>query len=926
MDFVNFQLKEDIVVDYSYIMHTDNKAIDALYKKFLENPDEIDPSWRLFFEGYHFLQQQPGSELQSGIALHQKQIQKEESVHQLIQAYRQRGHLFTKTNPVRTNVKYEEPPTIEAFNLSAKDLDTIFLAGEMLGLKNATLHEIRDNLQKTYCHAIGVEYMYIREPKRVNWIQKQIESNCNQASFSKKEKLRILDKLAQGVLFEEFLGKKFIAQKRFSLEGVEALIPALQTLIDYSSDLGIKDVVMGMAHRGRLNVLANILQKPYEQIFFEYVGIGYNLTNYVGDVKYHLGYAKEVVTDNNNKIKLTLEVNPSHLEAVNGLVEGKTRALAERKYNSNLNKVLPILIHGDAAISGQGNVYEIVQLAQLNGYKTGGTVHIVLNNQVGFTTNFQDGRSSTYCTDVAKVTLSPVFHVNGDDIEAVVYVINLALKYRQTFNRDVFIDIMGYRRYGHNEGDEPRFTQPTLYKTIQQHLNPLEIYIRQLDAEKSVSKQESQQVIDTINTELEKCLKLSKEINRSELPGRFLKGSWKNLRRSFETDFMDSPKTGVDISRLKSYAHRVNFLPKDKKFFPKIRKLFQTREENAVHIGKVDWATAELLAYASLLEEGTPIRISGQDSQRGTFSHRHAVVTIDESVDTYTPLEHISEKQATFNIFNSPLSEYGVLGFEYGFALASPYSLVIWEAQFGDFANTAQVMFDQFITSAESKWYRMNGLVLLLPHGFEGQGPEHSSARIERYLSMCADENIQIANCTTPANFFHILRRQMKRPFRKPLIIFTPKSLLRHPECVSGIVDLSSGTAFQEVIEDAPRKRDKIEQVLLCSGKIYYDLKKEIKERQLINTAIIRFEQLYPFPELGFETLFQKYKKDTKWHWVQEEPENMGAWSYIAMTLDQCPLKGVYRRKSASTATGFLQQHKSEYQEIMQKVFGENNQ
>jgi 2-oxoglutarate dehydrogenase E1 component len=910
------------VVDYSYIMNTDSKTIDTLYEKFVENPNNVDDSWRLFFEGYHFLRQQVGTSPPATVAIQQTQIQKEERVHRLIQAYRKRGHLFTKTNPVRTTIKYEEPPTIDSFDLSTEDLEQKFLAGETLGLKNATLSEIINNLQKTYCHSIGVEYMYIREPKIINWIQKQIEHNCNQPDFSKSYKLKILEKLAQGVLFEQFLAKKFIAQKRFSLEGVEALIPALQTLIDYSSDLGIEDVVMGMAHRGRLNVLANILQKPYEQIFFEYVGIGYNLTNYIGDVKYHLGYGKEILAKNKTKIKLALEVNPSHLETVNGLVEGKARALAERKHNNNLNKVLPILIHGDAAISGQGVVYEIVQLAQLNGYKTGGTVHIVLNNQVGFTTNFQDGRSSTYCTDVAKVTLSPVFHVNGDDIEAVVYVINLALKYRQTFNRDVFIDIMGYRRYGHNEGDEPRFTQPTLYKTISQHLTPLDLYINQLDSEKSILKQESQLVKDDINADLDKCLKLSKEINRSELPGRFLKGSWNNLRRAFLTDFMESPQTGIDISRLKSYAHRINYLPKDKNFFPKIRKLFQTREENAAQLGKIDWATAELMAYASLLDEGTPIRISGQDSQRGTFSHRHAVVTIDESVDTYTPLEHISEKQASFNIYNSPLSEYGVLGFEYGYASTMPNSLVIWEAQFGDFANTTQVMFDQFITSAESKWHRMNGIIILLPHGFEGQGPEHSSARIERYLSMCADENIQVANCTTPANFFHILRRQIKRPFRKPLIIFTPKSLLRHPECVSGIIDLSPGKKFQEVIEDAPRNLKNVEQVLMCSGRIYYDLKKEVKERKLDNIAIIRIEQLYPFPELAFETLYQNYHKNTKWVWVQEEPENMGAWPYMAMTLDEFDLKGVYRRKSSSTATGFMQQHKSEHQEIMQKVFG----
>jgi 2-oxoglutarate dehydrogenase E1 component len=910
------------VVDYSYIMNTDSKTIDALYKKFVENPNHVDASWRLFFEGYHFLRQQAGSPHPSTFAIHQEQIQKEERVHRLIQAYRQRGHLFTKTNPVRTTIKYEEPPTIDAFDLGTEDLDQKFLAGESLGLKNATLNKIINNLQKTYCHSIGVEYMYIREPKIVNWIQKQIEHNCNQPDFSKTGKLKILEKLAQGVLFEQFLAKKFIAQKRFSLEGVESLIPALQALIDYSSDLGIEDVVMGMAHRGRLNVLANILQKPYEQIFFEYVGIGYNLTNYIGDVKYHLGYGTEVLAKNKTKIKLSLEVNPSHLETVNGLVEGKTRALAERKHKNNLNKVLPILIHGDAAISGQGVVYEIVQLAQLNGYKTGGTVHIVLNNQVGFTTNFQDGRSSTYCTDVAKVTLSPVFHVNGDDIEAVVYVINLALKFRQTFNRDVFIDIMGYRRYGHNEGDEPRFTQPTLYKTISQHLTPLDLYINQLDSENSISKQESQQVKDDINANLDKCLKLSKEINRSELPGRFLKGSWHKFRRSFVTDIMESPQTGIEISRLKSYAHRINYLPKDKNFFPKIRKLFQTREENAAQLGKIDWATGELMAYASLLDEGTPIRISGQDSQRGTFSHRHAVVTIDESVDTYTPLEHISEKQAAFDIYNSPLSEYGVLGFEYGYASTMPGSLVIWEAQFGDFANTAQVMFDQFITSAESKWHRMNGIVILLPHGFEGQGPEHSSARIERYLSMCADENIQVANCTTPANLFHILRRQIRRPFRKPLIIFTPKSLLRHPECISGIIDLSPGKTFLELIEDAPRDLKKVEQVLMCSGKIYYDLKKEIKARKITNTSIIRFEQLYPFPELAFETLYQNYHKDTKWIWVQEEPENMGAWPYMAMTLDHLEINGIYRRKSASTATGFMQQHKSEHQEIMHKAFG----
>jgi 2-oxoglutarate dehydrogenase E1 component len=692
----------------------------------------------------------------------------------------------------------------------------------------------------------------------------------------------------------------------------------LDVLIENGSNLGLKEFVVGMAHRGRLNVLANIFNKTYDKIFSEFEGKEYDEeVLFDGDVKYHLGITSEVVTDSGNNVKITLSPNPSHLEAVDPVVEGITRSKIDHELGGDEKKILPILIHGDAAIAGQGVVYEVVQMAQLKGYRTGGSLHIVINNQVGFTTNYLDARSSTYCTDIAKSTLCPVFHVNGDDIEAVVQTLDIALRYRQEYSRDVFVDLLCYRKYGHNEGDEPKFTQPKLYKIIANHPNPREIYLKKLVDENVVSIEEGNQMEKEFDDMLQERLDDAKQIEKAKITN-FLEEVWTDFRKSKRNDFENSPPTGVEKSKLLLLAKKMNSLPAGKKYFRKIVKLFDDRLK-MIESDKLDWAMGELLAYATLLDEGKSIRISGQDVERGTFSHRHAIVKTEDDEEEIVPLNLLNDHQGKFEIYNSLLSEYAVLGFDYGYAFNTPNGLTIWEAQFGDFFNGAQIIIDQFLSAAEDKWGTPNGLVMLLPHGYEGMGSEHSSARIERFLQLCAEENFQVTNCTNPANYFHLLRRQIARPFRKPLVVFTPKKLLRYHRAVSSIQEMSSGS-FQEVIDDSLAIPSKINQVVLCSGKFYYDLVEHYETLDKGNIAFVRLEQLYPFPETQLKSIFSKYGKDCKYVWAQEEPLNMGPWSYILRKWEYSKIVCFSREESGSPASGSPKVFERRQQEIINKV------
>ena len=739
-------------------------------------------------------------------------------------------------------------------------------------------------------------------------------------SFNNEERNYIFKHLSRAVLFEKFIHKKFPGQKRFSLEGAEATIPALDAIIEKGALLGTKEFIIGMPHRGRLNVLANILKKPFQNIFSEFEGKEYDDEGLMGDVKYHLGLSRRRLTTTGQNIKLTLAPNPSHLEAVDPVVEGIARAKIDSEYNGDFTKVCPILMHGDASIAGQGVVYEVIQMSGLKGYKTGGTVHLVVNNQVGFTTNYLDARTSTYCTDVAKTILAPVFHVNGDDVEALIYTIQLAMEYREKFHNDVFIDLLCYRKYGHNEGDEPRFTQPILYKIIEKHPDPMQIYKEKLINLGLITGKEASDIENHINEVFEINLAEAKQTEKVNIT--FLQEGWNDIRKAKPGDFDDSPETGVSKKMIQSVGNKLTEVPKNINLFKKIVKLQESRQEMLSKTGILDWAMAELLAYGTLFEEGFPVRLSGQDSERGTFSHRHAVLKVEDSEEEYVPLNNLSKTQARFEVYNSHLSEYGVLGFEYGYTSASPNNLVIWEAQFGDFANVAQVIFDQFISSAEDKWNVMNHLTVFLPHGYEGQGPEHSSARIERFLTLSAEMNMQVVNCTTPANFFHVLRRQMHRPFRKPLIIFTPKSLLRHPRCVSPVDELTTGK-FREVIDDASAKPDKIKKVVFCTGKIYYELLEEKEKIKNETIAVVRIEQIAPLPRKQLKEIIEKYKNATTWLWVQEEPYNMGAWPFIHLEFNEVPLKLIARPASGSTATGSSKFHFVRQRKIIEKTFEE---
>ena len=902
---------------FSSVGNQELEAIENLYQSYLEDPESVDKSWQQFFSGFELARKQY-PEKPSGIKL--DNIDKEFAILNLIHGYRQRGHLFTKTNPVRARRTYSPTLDIENFGLEKADLEKTFQAGNEIGIGAAKLKDIIAHLEATYCRSIGVEYVYMRHPEVVQWLRERMESTQNSEEYTEEKRKHFFYHLKLAVGFENFIHKKFVGQKRFSLEGAEAIIPALDAVIERGAELGMEEFILGMAHRGRLNILANILEKPYQNIFKEFYGTEYEDDIAQGDVKYHLGYENEVVTDFGKKVKLKLVPNPSHLETVAPIVEGMVRSQIEYEYQRDYDKAAAIIIHGDAAIATQGVVYETVQMAQLPGYKTGGTIHLVINNQVGFTTPYLEARSSTYCTDVAKVTRSPVFHVNGDDVEALVWTIKLAMEFRQKFNSDVFIDILCYRKYGHNEGDEPRFTQPMLYKAISNHKNPRDIYADRLNELGIMTHEESREKVREFDQFLEGKYKESEKIEKLQIR-KFLVKEYEQYEMPSKANFNEQVETGVAEDTIRNVAEKIYTLPKDLPFFKKVNRIISDRKM-MIHDNRLDWAMGELLAYGTLVAEGHPVRLSGQDTERGTFAHRHAAFVIEGTEDKYFPLKHVSEDQARFKVYNSPLSEYAVMGFEYGYALSEPNGLTIWEAQFGDFHNVAQVIIDQYITSAFEKWGLMNNLTLLLPHGFEGQGPEHSSARLERFLELSANNNIQVVMPTTPANMFHLLRRQVKMKMRLPLVVFTPKSLLRHPMVHSTIEELAEGH-FNEIIDDSVAEPDLVKKVVFVSGRLYYDLAKYKAEHGISNTAIVRLEQIYPIPNKQINEVLSKYPKSTELIWAQDEPENMGAWPFINRKLDSLGFNVVARPESASPAVGLMDKHKKGLDQILESVFKE---
>jgi len=915
--------------NFSFLNAAHSAYFADLYDQYIENPDSLEPSWRAFFQGYDFgTNNNFIEEIVDGVT-HQipDNVKKEFNVINLIDAYRSRGHLFTKTNPVRDRRTYNPNLSINNFDLSESDLDKIFNAGDILGIGPQPLKVIIQHLEAIYCDAIGLEYMYIRSPKKRKWIQNWINKNDNHPTFSPNQKKHILKKLVQAVSFENFLHTKYVGQKRFSLEGGESLIPALDSLIENAANLGVQEFVMGMAHRGRLNTLTNIFGKSPKAIFSEFEGKDYEEEVFDGDVKYHLGWTSNRETDTGKKVNISIAPNPSHLETVGSVVEGIVRAKQDNFHKNNFEKVLPIIVHGDAAIAGQGIAYELVQMANLDGYKTAGTIHIVVNNQVGFTTNYLDGRSSTYCTDVGKVTLSPVMHVNADDVEAVVHAVLFALDFRMKFKRDVFIDLLGYRKYGHNEGDEPRFTQPKLYKAISKHLNPKEIYTNRLISEGVIDLNHSKKLENDYKSSLNEFLEDSKNDEKTVIT-EFMSSDWKDYPKANQNKMMEVIDTTYPRLKLEKIVQVISSLPEDKKFINKIKKLVNNRLVMFDH-DKLDWSMAEHLAYGSLLEEGFSVRISGQDVERGTFSHRHGVVKVEDSEEEIILHNNISDSQGVFSIYNSLLSEYAVLGFDYGYAMASPKTLTIWEAQFGDFSNGAQIIIDQYLFSGEDKWKTQNGLVMLLPHGYEGQGAEHSSARMERYLQLCAKDNVYVANCSTPANMFHILRRQMKAGFRKPLVVFTPKSLLRHPKVLSSVDEFTKGSFMPLIDDNINFDLNKINTVVFVTGKFYYDLLDQKERLGRDDVALVRIEQLFPLPINLIKSIISKYSLADDLVWAQEEPRNMGAYTHILLNLNEAMnFRVASRRTYGTTAAGSTVRFKRRHQEVIDYVFDKdkNNQ
>ncbi|WP_185860756.1 2-oxoglutarate dehydrogenase E1 component [Blattabacterium cuenoti] len=866
---------------YSFLNAIHFKDIEFLYNKYKENPNLIESTWSAFFHGFDFEKENYKNVV---LQLEKNIIRKEFFVYNMIHAYRKRGHFFTNTNPIRKRRKHFPSLDLKNFGLSEKDLDTNFEVGNLIGLGKISLRSIIHYLKKIYCGSIGIEYMHISNPEKIQWIEKWFQKE--KLKFSPEKKKFFLKKLNEAVSFENFIHTKFVGQKRFSIEGNESTLPALEEMIEYTSDRYLtEDFTIGMSHRGRLNILSNFFQKNYSQVFSEFQGKEYKEKTFSGDVKYHLGFSKIRKTRKGRFIKITLVPNPSHLESVDAIVEGITRAKIDIIYNQNSNskKILPILIHGDAAISCQGIVYEVLQLSKLKGYTTGGTIHIVINNQIGFTTNYTEGRSSIYCTDVSKTLMTPVLHINADDVESIIRAIYFSVDFRMRYHEDIFIDLLGYRKYGHNEGDEPRFTQPSLYKAISNHPNSYNLYREKLEKEKIINNND----VKNMEKEYENVLnvKYNEASNiKWNVLNSFLEEEWKDFPIvSNNKEIFKKVDTRFSIEKIIKISNQIFSLPKNKKFFKKTEFIFRKRLE-MIRKKLLDWSMAELLAYGTLLCEGYHIRLSGEDVARGTFSQRHAIIKTEEEEEIIL-LNKICAEQGKIQIFNSPLSEYGVLGFDYGYAMYSPNVLTLWEAQFGDFVNGGQIIIDQYISSAEDKWKIRNGIVLLLPHGYEGQGPEHSSARIERYLQLCANNNLFVVNCTTPVNFYHLIRRQMKLKYRKPLIVFTPKSLLRNTKCLSTIKDFTTDI-FHEILDD-PYVKDinKITKLIFCSGKIYYDLLNRKEFIQDEKTALIRIEQIYPLKIEKVKELLDKYRNKKEIFWVQEEPENMGAWSFILRKL-----------------------------------------
>ncbi len=905
---------------YSYISNADVGYVDQLYQNYKKDPSSVDITWQKFFEGYDFSSQRYGEKSNGHAVATDTASIKETQVRNLIFQYRTFGHLKSKTNPVRERRNHNVDFDHKSVGLTDADLDTEFDVASEISMPRTTLRKIIERLQQVYIGPIGFEYNSIRNDEVRKWFFEKCEKEFVNYNPSIEEKKTILSKLNEAVVFENFLHTKFLGQKRFSLEGGENLIPALHKIINKSAELGVKEVVIGMAHRGRLNVLSNILGKTYEQIFTEFEGnVSPDLTMGDGDVKYHLGYSSQHTSFSGNKIYVKLTPNPSHLEAVDPLVVGYTRGQIDDEYKEDLSKAMAILIHGDAAVAGQGIVYEVVQMSGLPGYNTGGTIHYVINNQVGFTTDYDDARSSIYCTDVAKIIDAPVLHVNGDDAEAVNFCARLAVEYRQKFGKDIFIDMLCYRRHGHNESDEPKFTQPKLYNLIAKHPNPREVYVKRLVERGDVDAALADEMDANFRNQLQDRLN---EVKQKPLPYKpqKIEEEWSKLRRAKPEDFEQSPETGIKQATVDKVGNALTTIPEGFKALKQIEKLLKDRKTAFFQDKVLGWAEAELLAYGSLLSEGTPVRMSGQDVKRGTFSHRHAYFFDANTNEPYCGLNHIDKDQRPLYIYNSLLSEFGVLGFEYGYAMSSPHALVIWEAQFGDFVNGAQVMIDQFISSAESKWQRQNGMVMLLPHGYEGQGPEHSSCRPERFLQLCAEYNMVVANPTTPANIFHLLRRQVTWEFRKPCVVFSPKSLLRHSAVVSPLKEFIKGS-FKEVIDDETVTAKDVKRLVFCSGKVYYDLLDAQQKKKLKDVAIVRIEQLHPFPEAQLNATLKKYKGATV-VFAQEEPANMGALSYIQRMMPKQPMEFVSRKASASPATGFKKVHDAEQAKIVNQALG----
>ncbi len=919
--------------DFQYITSSHPAYIESLYQDYVKNPDSIDAEMRKFFDGFDFaVSNANGGSIPQAATVNPESTRgggqletaidwmKEIRAYRMILGYRNKGHLLAKTNPIRKRKDRGANIELEFYGFTETDLDATYNAGNLLGLGPTTLRNIQAHLENCYASSVGIEFKYISDQKKINFLTNAMEKEFQQPLPLEKRK-RILEKLNQGVMFEKFLHTKYIGQKRFSLEGGETTIAALDAIISMAANGGVEEVVIGMAHRGRLNVLANIMGKTYEQIFSEFEGTAkLDQTMGSGDVKYHMGYGSEVQTADGKTMHLKLMPNPSHLEAVDPVVVGFSRAKADVLYKSDYDKILPILIHGDASVAGQGVVYELLQMSGLKGYYTGGTIHFVINNQIGFTTDFDDARTSDYCTSLAAMVQAPVMHVNGDDAEAVIKCVEIATRYRQEFNCDVFIDMVCYRKHGHNEGDDPKFTQPQLYALIDKHPNPREVYTSFLlkngeaDA-KDLAKEMEKKFWSDLQERLD-------EVKQNPLPYHYQTPElvWKSLRKATEGDFIQSPSTAISSNDFEKIFSSIMKWPADFKPLKKVEKILQDKIKLYNEEKKVDWATGELMAYGSLVLEGKDVRMSGQDVRRGTFSHRHAVLQDEATNKPYSRIKGIEDAKGRFRIYNSLLSEYGVLGFEYGYAMANPNALVIWEAQFGDFCNGAQTMIDQFIAAGEQKWNRMNGVTMLLPHGYEGQGPEHSSARMERFLQMCAELNIVITNITTSANFFHALRRQLAWPFRKPLINFSPKANLRHAGTYSHQDDFTTG-GFKEVMDDSfVDNPTEVTKVLMCSGKVYYDLAEKQQKDNRKDVAIIRLEQIYPLPQKQLDELYKKYSKAI-WYWVQEEPLNMGAATFMRMNLQNINFYIVSRPASASTATGYNKVHVKEQAALVDTAF-----